>query len=291
MKLVMTLLVKNEQDIVENNIRFHAMQGVDAFLVMDNGSEDGTVEILKRLSMEYELTIVENPSTSYQQKEWMTALAKRARKEMQADLVISNDADEFWSTRDGSSLKSKLSMKDTVVTVRRYNFVLDEGSESERDAYITCCNRVINPILYGTHDYELQKKMSMPLQKISPKVIVNPRGLRRISGGNHRADHLFFWRDRFSDDIVVDHYPIRSFTEFESKILNRQRLRLKHPERKQSAHYLRWLSSLDKGELMQEYRQMQISKQERDVLLRLGVLDHVEPTALARWHAAWKVSA
>jgi hypothetical protein len=45
----MTLLVKNEIDIIEDNIRFHAKQGVDCFAVMDNGSNDGTRELLENL--------------------------------------------------------------------------------------------------------------------------------------------------------------------------------------------------------------------------------------------------
>ena len=48
-RLVMTVLVKNEADIIESNIRFHADQGVDGFLVMDNASEDDTPDILEEL--------------------------------------------------------------------------------------------------------------------------------------------------------------------------------------------------------------------------------------------------
>lgn len=49
-KLVMTLLVRDEEDIIADNIRFHADQGVDAFIVMDNLSTDRTPDILHELS-------------------------------------------------------------------------------------------------------------------------------------------------------------------------------------------------------------------------------------------------
>lgn len=286
MKLVMTLLVKNEEDTVETNIRFHADQGVDAFIVMDNGSTDATPDILRTLQKEYELTVVHNASTAYKQSQWMTGMARQARKEMCADLVISNDADEFWSARDGSSLKTKLSLRDSVVTVRRFNFILDEAQGDHRDGYVHCANRVINPILYTSQEYEVQKNLSMPLQRIAPKVIVNPLGLLHINGGNHRAKHIMFWRNRRSEDIVVDHYPILSYKNFEKKIQSRQVIRTLHPERRINVHYRRWLASLDAGELKQEYRQMLINEKERDVLQRFGVIERVEPTALARWHAA-----
>jgi len=45
--LVMTILVKDEADIIEANIRTHASLGVDAFVVMDNNSTDGTCKTTK----------------------------------------------------------------------------------------------------------------------------------------------------------------------------------------------------------------------------------------------------
>ena len=59
-RIVMALLVRNEEDIIEMNIRFHANKGVDAFIVMDNGSEDRTCEIIQELANEYELMILKH---------------------------------------------------------------------------------------------------------------------------------------------------------------------------------------------------------------------------------------
>ena len=38
----MTLLVRDEQDIVRETLDFHLAQGVDLVIVTDNGSEDAT---------------------------------------------------------------------------------------------------------------------------------------------------------------------------------------------------------------------------------------------------------
>jgi hypothetical protein len=46
MKIIMTILVKDEIDIIERNIKVHSKLGVDAFVVMDNNSTDGTREKL-----------------------------------------------------------------------------------------------------------------------------------------------------------------------------------------------------------------------------------------------------
>ena len=48
MRLVMTLKVRDEEDVIEDNLRFHGAMGVDFFIVMDNGSVDRTPEILAR---------------------------------------------------------------------------------------------------------------------------------------------------------------------------------------------------------------------------------------------------
>jgi hypothetical protein len=42
MRLVMTLKVRDEADILDDNLRYHRALGVDFFVVTDNGSVDGT---------------------------------------------------------------------------------------------------------------------------------------------------------------------------------------------------------------------------------------------------------
>ena len=46
-KLSMVILVKNEEDIIEKNIKFHSKMGIDNFVIMDNNSDDNTRDILK----------------------------------------------------------------------------------------------------------------------------------------------------------------------------------------------------------------------------------------------------
>ena len=45
-RLIMTLLVKNEEAMLERNLHFHKQMGVDGFIVTDNNSSDGTMRIL-----------------------------------------------------------------------------------------------------------------------------------------------------------------------------------------------------------------------------------------------------
>ena len=283
MKLVMSILVKNEADIIETNIRFHASQGVDSFLVMDNASDDDTSDILRELTKEFDVHVVHNPSTDYQQEQWMTGLAFQARKELGADLVISNDADEFWSVRGGASLKTALATKDSIVTVPRYNFIQSLEAMNANEPFWDCMNKVVSPIVYSRDDQLKRAGLAMPLVKISPKVIVNPKGLIKIKGGNHRAKHLRKWADRYTDDIEVHHYPIRNYQQFEKNIINRKRLLEADANTRMGVHYKRWVELLNQGELECEFDNMSLSVDEIATLERIGVVDKQASTPLSNW--------
>ena len=47
MKIIMTLLVRDEEDVLRQNIDFHLSQGVDFIIATDNLSVDSTKDILK----------------------------------------------------------------------------------------------------------------------------------------------------------------------------------------------------------------------------------------------------
>ncbi len=50
MRLAMTLMVRDEADIIGAMLDHHLRQGVDIFIVTDNGSIDGTREIIEEFS-------------------------------------------------------------------------------------------------------------------------------------------------------------------------------------------------------------------------------------------------
>lgn len=102
MMLVMTLLVRDEADVIDANIAYHLNAGVDLVVVTDNGSRDGTAEILESYERSGCLHLIRESATDMRQGAWVTRMAQLAARELGADWLIHADADEFYWPRGGN---------------------------------------------------------------------------------------------------------------------------------------------------------------------------------------------
>ncbi|GGY52978.1 hypothetical protein GCM10011297_27240 [Bacterioplanes sanyensis] len=271
MHLTMNLLVKNEADIIADNIRVHAALGVDSFVVMDNGSTDGTREQVQALAKQYDITLIERPELDYQQSNWKTEMARIARKEHGADWTIANDADEFWIPKTGS-LKDELTRTGSIIGCQRRNVLFEQDAFENNAPFYSQTNCVQFPVLYRKGSERQTDHMSIMLGNIHGKVMVRSLGMLRIKGGNHRAWHAWGWlNQRQCDNITVYHYPIRSKASFIANIENRAQL-LEKGVRKMGDHYRRWVAMLQDDKLEQEFRRLVLTPEYKACLQDLGVI-------------------
>src|SRR6185312_15502840 len=95
-RIIMTLLCRDEEDIVGYNIAYHLAQGIDFVIATDNASQDRTPLLLERFARQGKLHLIRQPSLTHDQAIWVTRMARMAARRFDADWVINNDADEFW---------------------------------------------------------------------------------------------------------------------------------------------------------------------------------------------------
>ena len=173
----MTLLVRNEQDVVAENILFHHRQGVDAFIVMDNLSSDATVEIVRDLSHSIPIELRHQRDDTYSQSVWVTEMARAAASEHGADWVINNDADEFWiSATPGQRLRQvveTLPAQQPVQLVQRWNAALTRRQAGETR---------IDPTSIRWYDSDSRNSADKPLP---PKLLHRACPGVQINQGNH----------------------------------------------------------------------------------------------------------
>jgi hypothetical protein len=205
----MTLLVRDEEDIIEENIEFHLLQGVDFFIVMDNNSRDKTKKILKRYEEQGVLKYYFKEDDIFKQEEWVTFMSKEATTVYNADWIINNDADEFWFPKYNKSLKEVfegLGRNKNLLVAERSNFIVIQNESSTP--------------FYSTMIYKEILSKNPKGIRLSPKVAYKASSSIVVSHGNHGIDSGLERILPVSDLIDILHFPIRNTKQYENKIVN-----------------------------------------------------------------------
>jgi hypothetical protein len=206
MKLVMTLLVRDEQDILRENLDFHLARGVDEILLMDNISVDQTADIAREYQRAGCLHYTFQPQDDYSQGRWVTEMARRAIHQFHADWVINSDADEFWWPHVGSIKDSLASIRADAIaaSVKRTNFVarVDSGEPFWRRMNVRCVASV----------NALGQSLPGKLAHRAVTDIVVDQGNHRVYVGGQVARCV-------PAPMTILHFPVRSRAQFFNKVI------------------------------------------------------------------------
>jgi hypothetical protein len=208
MRLVMTLLARNEADVVDAQVAFHLHAGVDYVVATDNGSDDGTLEILERYERDGCLHLLREAGDDMRQPEWVTRMARMAATDFGADWVINADADEFWWPR-GGTLKDVLGLVPQRYGVVRgcwRHFVPVPQAGSDFAEHMTV--RLCVPAHPGTKStiYHAHQKV---VHRADPEV--------EIERGNHNARGRNLVPLRAWHPFEVLHFSLRSPEQLKRK--------------------------------------------------------------------------
>lgn len=241
--LIMTLLVKNEEDVLEENLLFHKAMGVDGFIITDNNSTDRTMDIIEKYRAKgWVKEVINESATNYEQKKWVDRMIRKAKQNYGADWVVNADADELWYSPAGN-LKKELSVTHAnVLDCEMRSAYPEEGKPFWE--WTKMVKPVDDPRRYGLSAYSIFTRQYK-------KVIHRTTCYLQISMGNHKV--VMLPKRSVPALVRVYHYNVRGEQHFIEKMVNGG-LQLEHQSSQHVGRHWRYFYKLyQEGRLKGEY--------------------------------------
>ncbi len=190
-------MVKDEADVIAGTLT-HLADEVDHLIVADNGSTDGTREILAELADMLPLTVLDDPEVAYHQSPKMSALADKAAA-AGAVWIVPFDADELW-VWNGERISDELAGSQVnVVNARLFNHFPSALDTADVDPFRSIIWRQTEP-------------------GALPKVAFKWEPGAVIHQGNHGV--TLPSGNRTAEGLEIRHFPYRTAEQFVSKARN-----------------------------------------------------------------------
>lgn len=260
-RLIMTLLVKNEEGMLEENLLFHKAMGVDGFIITDNNSTDRTPEIIRKYQEKGWINeVIEEKATDYEQKVWVDRMIWKAKTIYKADWIINADADELWYSPSGN-IKTELTATHANVLNCTLRSVYPEEGKSVRE-----WNKTVKVITEPEH-YDLSRYSIFERQ--NKKVIHRTAGYLQISMGNHKVAMLP--KRSENSNLRVYHYNIQGKQQFLKKMINGGKQLEQHKSKRGGRHWRYFYELYKEGKLEAEYNRV-IGANAYDALYKDGFI-------------------
>ena len=216
-KLIMTILVKDEADVIEHNILFHKSQGVDAFIATDNNSTDGTREILQKYKDKgWILELIDEPDDSLRQKDWVHRMIRKS-KDYAPDWIINADADEFWISKTGNLKDEIRNFTGGKIYVPSYH-MRDKNGElfyENTEQIVRLFSKYYRYYLICRGKLCRYSQLTFGL----PKVMHRMKDYRMIHMGNHWVNMDQPSEERNANSLYINHYNVRGREQFKRKMI------------------------------------------------------------------------
>ena len=252
MTLVMTLLARDEIDIVDSWLAFHLNAGADVVIATDNRSQDGTTEVLEEYARSGHVQLIREPGEDLRQDEWVTRMARLAATQYGADWVINSDADEFWWPRGASLAEVLEAVPPRYGTVGAFLrvFCPRPGEEQFADR-MTVRFSALAPI---NDPASLYKPIRKIVHRGHPEI--------QVTRGNHALVDSPFAPLRGWFPIECFHFPLRSEAQTAHKAELQGEAFAKHIARPPTAYHADMYAALRGGRIGEYYEALVVSDDE-----------------------------
>jgi hypothetical protein len=245
MRVVVTVLARDEVDVIDAQVSFHLNAGADFVIATDNNSRDGTTDVLESYARAGVLHLIDEPAEGLRQGEWVTRMARLAATEYGADWVINTDADEFWWPRGGS-------LKDVLAPVPPAYGVVQAFWRSfvpRPDDGAFFAERM-------TARLSQHAPINDPTSFYRPVVKVAHRADSRVSvaRGNHALADSTFRTLTTWHPLEVLHFPLRSRAQWMRKVQLQGDAFTKHIERSGTGYHLKGYEALQSGRIEEQHQ-------------------------------------
>jgi glycosyl transferase family 2 len=246
-------MVRNCEDIIVFSVLHHLLLGVGHCVVIDNGSSDGTFELLTILARKLpRLAVLSEPATVPQQDVVNRTVNEFTRRE--ATMVIPFDADELWDAPMRRLARAFRRTRANVLYCPMHNFVQSRSvATPTRFSWLRAYRRARRIEGSGMRE-AVERKVSFVEIAHPSKVLFHAHGEVAVNHGAHDvalADKVIAG----SPELPVLHLPLRSRRELDKRVYDYEArfapLRSYEEETWQGPYFR---AALDRGEQELEWR-------------------------------------
>src|SRR6185369_4004785 len=220
MKTAAIAIVRNAADLASLTALHHHLLGADSVWVIDNGSSDGTYEILRHLAARVPGLRIDRDDGPFDQARMATDMANALLREGHR-LIVPFDSDECWDLSIPRLARFMADQRVNAVTGTVVNYVQARSVLAPTpESWKLANRRVARPMDPGDLHGSMKEERHSFVQLIfTPKMLAAPPvgtnlGIRK---GAHQIDYdgraVMPWRR-----VACLHLPLRAASELEKRV-------------------------------------------------------------------------
>ena len=210
-KIFSITMAKNEIDIIEIFIRYH-LSILDGMVILDNGSTDGTKEVILRLIKEgLPVHLIFDDSPAYNQSEITTNMLYYALNKFNPEFILPLDVDEFLTTYSSKNIRDILNKEVDRNAINYISWVTYVPTEKDDWLEANVLKRIGHRRLeQNNYDEKILIPTSIP-GKYKIKIKHGNHDLEKIDGIDLKKNKL--------SNLNLAHFPVRSINQIKSKYI------------------------------------------------------------------------